>query len=231
MLLNNTEDHMKRNVQISVSLLSLLALLMISTGVSYSLVDQDMASTNQEGNEYSQTDTGEVKFLYTDYDGIGSTLTLTDDRIFSDAVGKILPATNSTNIFDFRIKAETDVPLSYQITLTKEDGSTLEDNFIKVYLTEVNEDTEKEITSFLNTDGSVKRFSQLADLNAGYTNNGNVEKLLYEGEANQNYEQSFRLRLWLSDDVQASVLADGTIEYSYQGKTFTVKVNVYTILE
>lgn len=222
---------MKRNVQISVSLLSLLALLMISTGVSYSLVDQDMASTNQEGNEYSQTDTGEVKFLYTDYDGIGSTLTLTDDRIFSDAVGKILPATNSTNIFDFRIKAETDVPLSYQITLTKEDGSTLEDNFIKVYLTEVNEDTEKEITSFLNTDGSVKRFSQLADLNAGYTNNGNVEKLLYEGEANQNYEQSFRLRLWLSDDVQASVLADGTIEYSYQGKTFTVKVNVYTILE
>lgn len=222
---------MKRNVQISVSLLSLLALLMISTGVSYSLVDQDMASTNQEGNEYSQTDTGEVKFLYTDYDGIGSTLTLTDDRIFSDAAGKILPATNSTNIFDFRIKAETDVPLSYQITLTKEDGSTLEDNFIKVYLTEVNEDTEKEITSFLNTDGSVKRFSQLADLNAGYTNNGNVEKLLYEGEANQNYEQSFRLRLWLSDDVQASILADGTIEYSYQGKTFTVKVNVYTILE
>ncbi len=222
---------MKRNVQISVSLLSLLALLMISTGVSYSLVDQDMASTNQEGNEYSQTDTGEVKFLYTDYDGIGSTLTLTDDRIFSDAAGKILPATNSTNIFDFRIKAETDVPLSYQITLTKEDGSTLEDNFIKVYLTEVNEDTEKEITSFLNTDGSVKRFSQLADLNAGYTNNGNVEKLLYEGEANQNYEQSFRLRLWLSDDVQASILADGTIEYSYQGKTFTAKVNVYTILE
>ena len=222
---------MKRNVQISVSLLSLLALLMISTGVSYSLVDQDMASTNQEENENNQTDTGEVKFLYTDYDGTGSTLTLTDDRIFSDAVGKILPATNSTNIFDFRIKAETDVPLSYQITLTKEDGSTLEDNFIKVYLTEVNEDTEKEITSFLNTDGSVKRFSQLADLNAGYTNNGNVEKLLYEGEANQNYEQSFRLRLWLSDDVQASVLADGTIEYSYQGKTFTVKVNVYTILE
>lgn len=222
---------MKRNVQISVSLLSLLALLMISTGVSYSLVDQGDGSVSQEENENNQTDTGEVKFLYTDYDGTGSTLTLTDDRIFSDAVGKILPATNSTNIFDFRIKAETDVPLSYQITLTKEDGSTLEDNFIKVYLTEVNEDTEKEITSFLNTDGSVKRFSQLADLNAGYTNNGNVEKLLYEGEANQNYEQSFRLRLWLSDDVQASVLADGTIEYSYQGKTFTVKVNVYTILE
>lgn len=222
---------MKRNVQISVSLLSLLALLMISTGVSYSLVDQDMTSTNQEGNEYSQTDTGEVKFLYTDYDGTGSTLTLTDDRVFSDAVGKILPATDSTNVFDFRIKAETDVPLSYQITLTKEDGSTLEDNFVKVYLTEVNEDTEKEITSSLNTDGSVKLFSELTDLSVGYTDNGKVEKLLYEGEANRNYEQSFRLRIWVADGVSASVLGDGAIAYSYQGKTFTAKVNVYTTLE
>lgn len=222
---------MKRNVQISVSLLSLLALLMISTGVSYSLVDQSTASTNQEGNEYSQTDTGEVKFLYTDYDGSGSNLTIADDRIFTDAVGKVLPATDSTNVFDFRIKAETDVPLSYQITLTKEDGSTLEDNFIKVYLTEVNGDTEEEIASCLNTDGSVKRFSELTDLNVGYTDNGKVEKLLYEGKANRNYEQSFRLRIWVADDAQASVLEDGTIEYSYQGKTFTAKVNVYTTLE
>ncbi len=222
---------MKRNVQISVSLLSLLALLMISTGVSYSLVDQSTASTNQEGNEYSQTDTGEVKFLYTDYDGSGSNLTIADDRIFTDAVGKVLPATDSANIFDFRIKAETDVALSYQITLTKENGSTLEDNFIKVYLTEVNGDTEEEIVSSLNTDGSVKRFSELIDLNVGYTDNGKVEKLLYEGKANRNYEQSFRLRIWVADDAQASVLEDGTIEYSYQGKTFTAKVNVYTTLE
>mgnify|MGYP000119314462 FL=1 len=222
---------MKRNVQISVSLLSLLALLMISTGVSYSLVDQSTASTNQEGNEYSQTDTGEVKFLYTDYDGSGSNLTIADDRIFTDAVGKVLPVTDSANIFDFRIKAETDVSLSYQITLTKEDGSTLEDNFIKVYLTEVNGDTEEEIVSSLNTDGSVKRFSELTDLNVGYTDNGKVEKLLYEGKANRNYEQSFRLRIWVADDAQASVLEDGTIEYSYQGKTFTAKVNVYTTLE
>ena len=223
---------MKRNVQISVSLLSLLALLMISTGVSYSLVDQDTSSTNQEGNEYSQTDTGEVKFLYTDYDGNGSNLTISDDRIFTDEVGKVLPATDdSTNVFDFRIKAETNVPLSYQITLTKVDGSTLEDDFVKVYLTEINGDTEEEIASLLNTDGSVKRFSQLADFNAGYTDSENIEKLLYEGETSQNYEQNFRLRLWVAEDVQASVLADGTIEYSYQGKTFTAKVNVYTILE
>ena len=222
---------MKRNVQISVSLLSLHALLMISTGVSYSLVDQSTASTNQEGNEYSQTDTGEVKFLYTDYDGSGSNLTIADDRIFTDAVGKVLPVTDSANIFDFRIKAETDVALSYQITLTKENGSTLEDNFIKVYLTEVNGDTEEEIVSSLNTDGSVKRFSELTDLNVGYTDNGKVEKLLYEGKANRNYEQSFRLRIWVADDAQASVLEDGTIEYSYQGKTFTAKVNVYTTLE
>ena len=96
---------MKRNVQISVSLLSLLALLMISTGVSYSLVDQDTSSTNQEGNEYSQTDTGEVKFLYTDYDGNGSNLTISDDRIFTDEVGKSFSNTDSTNIFDFKIKA------------------------------------------------------------------------------------------------------------------------------
>lgn len=222
---------MKRNVQISVSLLSLLALLMISTGVSYSLVDQDTSSTNQEGNEYSQTDTGEVKFLYTDYDGNGSNLTISDDRIFTDEVGKSFSNTDSTNIFDFKIKAETNVPLSYQITLTKENGSTLEDDFVKVYLTEINGDTEEEIASLLNTDGSVKRFSQLADFNAGYTDSENIEKLLYEGEVKYNYEQNFRLRLWVADDVQASVLADGTIEYSYQGKTFTAKVNVYTILE
>ena len=68
---------MKRNVQISVSLLSLLALLMISTGVSYSLVDQSTASTNQEGNEYSQTQDAVVCFLYPGFCSLETVLSLT----------------------------------------------------------------------------------------------------------------------------------------------------------
>ena len=230
MLLNNTEDHMKRNVQVSVSLLSLLALLLISTGVSYSLVDDGSSSIHQEENEYSQTNNEEVRFLYTDYSGTGSVLSLTDDRVYSDSLGKILPLSD-TNVFDFRINATTSATLPYQITLTKEDGSTLNEDFIKVYLTEVDGDSEEAISSCLNTDGSVRRFSQLADVDSALTSETTTEKLLYKGEASGNYDQNFRLRIWLADDVSATIQEDGTLRYTYQGMTFTVRVNVYTTLE
>ncbi len=223
---------MKRNVQLGVSLLSLLALLLISTGVSYSLVDQtqtgdsDGSSLQGEKEEYNDN---EIKFLYTDYDGNGSQLSLTGERLLSDEIGKYLPPLENTEIFDFKIKAEKGEAIPYQITLTKEDGSTLSDDLVKVYLTEVNGTEEHAIAPTLQEDGTVTRFSQLE--NSTIQEGNTVDKILYVGSTSgDEYEKNFRLRVWVAEDAPITVAEDGTIHSTIQNEQFNVRVNVYTLL-
>ena len=194
--------------QAILTLIAILSLVVITVGVSYSLFTYSRTGTTD-----NVVKTGKVNFLYTEVSGVGKGISLTDAFPISDEEGKI--QIGEGKVFDFKITStiEMNSNIKYEVTARKKSDSTLEDDKVKLYLTEV-DGTEKEIL--------LDKYSSLPQTNTKVPD-GVIEKTIYEGEVSantSNYEKNFRLRMWLSDDADFS---DG----SMNNKTFTVTVNVY----
>ena len=194
--------------QIFLTLVAVLSLVLITVGVSYSLFTYSKTGTTD-----NIIKTGKINFLYTEVSGIGKGISLTDAFPISDEEGKI--QTGEGKVFDFKITStiEMNSSISYEVTVRKKSDSTLEDDKVKLYLTEVNEN-EQEIL--------LDKYSNLTQTSTKVPE-GTVEKTIYEGEVSantSNYEKNFRLRMWLDNDTDFS---DGSVN----SKTFTVTVNVY----
>ena len=194
--------------QIFLTLVAVLSLILITVGVSYSLF-----TYSKTGVTDNIIKTGKINFLYTEVSGIGKGISLTDAFPISDEEGKL--QMGDGNVFDFKITStiEMNSSISYEITARKKSDSTLDEDKVKLYLTEV-DGTEKEIL--------LDKYSNLTQTNTKVPY-GVVEKTIYEGEVpanTSNYEKNFRLRMWIDNDTDFS---DG----SMNNKTFTVTVNVY----
>ncbi len=195
--------------QIFLTLIAVLSLILITVGVSYSLF-----TYSKTGVTDNIVKTGKINFLYTEVSGIGKGISLTDAFPISDEEGKL--QTGEGKVFDFKITStiEMNSSISYEVTARKKSDSTLDEDDVKLYLTEV-DGTEKEIL--------LDKYSNLIQTNTKVPD-GVIEKTIYEGEVSantSNYEKNFRLRMWLSDDTDFS---DGSIN----NKAFTITVNVYS---
>ncbi len=194
--------------QIFLTLIAVLSLILITVGVSYSLF-----TYSKTGVTDNIIKTGKINFLYTEVSGIGKGISLTDAFPISDEEGKL--QTGEGKVFDFKITStiEMNSSILYEITARKKSDSTLDEDKVKLYLTEV-DGTEQEIL--------LDKYSNLTQTNTKVPD-GIVEKTIYEGTvpANTNYEKNFRLRMWIDNDTDFS---DG----SMNNKTFTVTVNVYS---
>ena len=194
--------------QIFLTLIAVLSLILITVGVSYSLF-----TYSKTGVTDNIIKTGKINFLYTEVSGIGKGISLTDAFPISDEEGKL--QTGEGKVFDFKITStiEMNSSISYEVTARKKSDSTLDEDKVKLYLTEV-DGTEEEIL--------LDKYSNLTQTNTKVPD-GVVEKTIYEGEVSantSNYEKNFRLRMWIDNDADFS---DG----SMNNKTFTVTVNVY----
>ena len=194
--------------QIFLTLVTVLSLVLITVGVSYSLF-----TYSKTGVTDNIVKTGKVNFLYTEVSGVGKGISLTDAFPISDEVGKL--QTGEGKIFDFKITStiEMNSNIKYEVTARKKSDSTLEDDKVKLYLTEV-DGTEKEIL--------LDKYSSLPQTNTKVPD-GVIEKTIYEGEVSantSNYEKNFRLRMWLDNDTDFS-------QGDMNNKTFTITVNVY----
>ena len=194
--------------QIFLTLVAVLSLILITIGVSYSLF-----TYSKTGVTDNVVKTGKINFLYTEVSGIGKGISLTDTFPISDEEGKL--QTGEGKVFDFKITStiEMNSSISYEVTVRKKSDSTLAEDKVKLYLTEV-DGTEQEIL--------LAKYSSLPQTSTKVPD-GVVEKTIYEGEVSANtssYEKNFRLRMWLDNDTDFS---DG----SMNNKTFTVTVNVY----
>ena len=201
---------MKSNIkkQIFLTLVAVLSLILITVGVSYSLF-----TYSKTGVTDNVVKTGKINFLYTEVSGIGKGISLTDAFPISDEEGKI--QIGEGKVFDFKITStiEMNSNIKYEVTARKKSDSTLAEDKVKLYLTEV-DGIEKELLldNYYNLEQTSTKVPD-----------GVVEKTIYEGTVpanTSNYEKNFRLRMWLSDDADFS---DG----SMNNKTFTVTVNVY----
>ncbi len=195
--------------QIFLTLVAVLSLILITVGVSYSLF-----TYSKTGVTDNIVTTGKVNFLYTEVSGVGKGISLTDAFPISDEEGKL--QTGEGKVFDFKITStiEMNSSISYEITARKKSDSTLDEDKVKLYLTEV-DGTEEEIL--------LDKYSNLTQTNTKVPD-GVVEKTIYEGTVpanTSNYEKNFRLRMWINNDTDFS-------EGDMNNKIFTVTVNVYS---
>ena len=194
--------------QIIITLIAIISLIVITVGVTYAFFNYA-----KEGTTDNTIKTGSITFLYTEVSGVGKGISLTEAYPVADSIGKV--QVGEGKVFDFKVTSNISMnsSIGYQVTARKKTGSTLDDDAVKVYLTEVN-GTEQELL--------LSKYSELSQTDRVDSNEFD-ERILYETTVpanTSNYEKNFRLRMWISDDTDFS---DG----SMNDKTFTLTVNVY----
>lgn len=221
---NETKSEIRKQSRILL-ILALFLLVAVTAGVSYAFFNYTRLGTTE-----NTISTGTITFLYDEQQAAGNGIQITDALPMSDANGKILTGTN--NVFDFRVLATTtgNVNLPYEITARKKQDSDAIDSNVKLYLVDTSGDSETAAPLTMNgTD--VKTYNDLTQTTV-QVGDGITEKTIYQGiiPANStNYEKSFRLRMWVSEDTDFSPITDdeGNDTYPMNNKKFTVTVNVY----
>ncbi len=194
--------------QIIITLVAIISLIVITVGVTYAFFNYA-----KEGTTDNTIKTGSITFLYTEVSGVGKGISLTEAYPVADSIGKV--QVGEGKVFDFKVTSNISMNsnIGYQVTARKKTGSTLANNAVKVYLTEVN-GTEQELL--------LSKYSEL-DQTDKVDSSKFDERILYEATVpanTANYEKNFRLRMWVDENTDFS---DG----SMNDKTFTLTVNVY----
>lgn len=219
----------KRSTGILLAVLGVLSLVLITAGVTYAFF-----SYTKEGETENTISTGTIVFLYTEIDGQGAGISITDALPTSDADGKVLAATNE--YFDFEITADTTgVTIPYTITARKKADSTLAEDQVKLYLTKTDAagaltTTENAVSSTLDAQGNVKLYSEYTDYEDAPA--GVVERVLYTDTVPANttgYDQNYRLRMWLKGAETAGT--DVESDYSAFEFVATSEVSGTTALD
>ena len=189
----------KEILVIGLILLMILALI----GVSYAAY-----TYTGLGTKVNTITTGSITMTYTES---SNTISLTGALPTTDKTGKV--RLNSGEYFDFTVSSKItgNVNINYEISAKKESG-TLEDKYIKLYLTRVREDgTEEELMS-------PEIYNEEASSNS-YTGRPSGEMSLYTSSMSSSESNTYRLRMYVDESYNPQ--GDGG------GKTFSVKVNVY----
>ena len=197
-----------------IVLLLLLSLALITAGTSFAFFEYMTRGTTE-----NYIETANVIFRYDEKEGQGNGILLRNQLPIADEVGKQLEGENQTFDFDVFTNIQ-DMSIKYQLIATKEESSDLPEEFVKIYLTQVDGDQENPVKSTLHEDGEVVLYSELADTK--YNNQDG--KVIYEEVMNnkEDYMKSFRLRMWVSNEVDA-------LDDIYMNKEFSIKVSIFAI--
>ncbi len=201
------------------SILGIISILIVTLGITYAFFNYA-----KEGMTDNSITTGKITFLYEEIDKQKAGISLENAFPISDEVGR--QQEGNGKVFHFTIKSDTisNMSIPYVVTARVKDTSTLDPSAVKLYLTELEGDTEKPLTE--------KIFSRLRTATQPTIPEGTVEKVIYKGEVPENtanYQKNFCLRMWIDESIDFSpVEKDGEIIYPYNDKTFTITVNVYS---
>jgi hypothetical protein len=190
-----------------------LSLICLFAGISYSIF-----SYFASGMTSNAIHTGKIVFSYSDSSSGGNGINIENALPISDDMGKML--SGEGEYFDFTVSASTSkTNLSYEVTVKKDDNSTLSDKWVKVYLTEFVGNQEK-ATSLTAKASGIVTYDELSDTE----NSSLVGKTVYYGTVQAGevaYGKKFRLRIWVKDPNEVN------FDYStLNDKYFSVKVNV-----
>ena len=227
-----------------IALVALLGIVLITAGATYAWF-----SYSKSGAKENTISAGSITFHYTEG---AQGLSLNDAMPMTDNQGKA-----QNTYFDFTITSKTSstVEIPYDITVRRSGTGTNMDNVVKVYLTKVNNDVE--IPVEIVTGKQIATVSELSTYLNSTLNidiSKNERRLIRETVPtnSSNYNQTYRLRMWISDTADFSGVevtkyyCDGTetlsinydscegekttrteTQYPYNNKTYTLNVNVY----
>lgn len=218
------EKRNNKKSAIILSILGILSLVLITAGVTYAVF-----TYTKLGETENTITTGTLRFLYTENTGVGNGISITNALPVSDTVGKAY--STEGYVFDFTIEGANSgtEAIPYEITLRKKATSTLDEDVVKVYLTDRTTATDV-------TDETVVLTPTLYNaLTATTVDVGdNVEKTLYKTTVpaqDLTYAKNYRLRMWITEEADFSATGtDPETEapvYPYNGETFIGLVNVY----
>lgn len=207
------EKEEKKRKRFILIFLLMLSAIFVSVGISMAVF-----SYLGKGATTNVIKTGRIVFSYSDANGAGNGINITNAMPIADSVGKNL--SNSNEYFDFSVSASTtSTNIAYEIVVNKESTSTLPDDSVKIYLTERQGATE--ITTPITGGSTTPTYASLTT-----TNNPNLAgKTIYYGTVNAGevaYGKSFRLRMWIKEN--------GTADYDeVNSKEYKVRVNVAAV--
>lgn len=149
-----------------------------------------------------------IIFMYSDVDKGGNGINIMNAVPISDSKGKLLTGTGK--YFDFSITATSqEHDLVYKVLINKNKESTLDNSDIRIYLTELLGNTEKELV--------LTTFDSLETQKVNNTNYYVLyQKRLEKGI--KNYSDRYRLRMWVKDTAE-----------DYINKDFMLKVDVSAV--
>jgi len=202
----------KRLNVIAIALL-FMSMICIFFGISYAIF-----TYLGEGMTNNAIQTGRIVFSYSDADGGSNGINIEDAMPIPDSMGKIL--SGDGEYFDFSVSATTTTAnIAYEVAINKSDDSTLDPQYVKVYLTTF-EGTEEKETPLTIEENGVVTYDSLNDT----TNSLLTGKTIYYGSVQAGevaYAKRFRFRMWVEDQNELN------FDYSkINDKYFSVKVNV-----
>ncbi len=191
--------------QVLLSVLGVAILVVAVVGVSFAAF-----SYSKTGEKVNTITTGTITMSYSeDTNGIN----LSDALPMSDDQGKALSGSN--NVFDFTVTATINgsgnTTINYDVTATKESGSTLDDSAVKVYLTSIDNSADTQVLA----PTKVSALTKTGSSEASGAPNGQYK--LTTGTFTSTTTRKYRLRMWVAEDY-SSLSTSGT---------YKLRVNVY----
>ena len=196
----NNDDNSK---QVLLSVLGVAILVVAVVGVSFAAFS--FSKTGQVTNTIS---TGTISMSYSEpQNGI----TLTNALPMDDETGKELEGENNT--FDFTvtatIKGSGKTTINYAITAVTTPATNLNDDYVKVYLTDMNSSDSQILAPTV--------VSSLDKTSSDESGAPDGQYILESGTFDATTTNSYRLRMWVADNFSVG----------QSSETYTLRVNVY----
>ena len=189
--------------QVLLSVLGVAILVVAVVGVSFAAF-----SYSKTGEKVNTITTGTISMNYVEDE---NAINLTNALPMTDDVGKALADTNQ--YFDFTVSANITgtTTINYAITAAKEVDSTLPDDAVKVYLTDMDGTADTQILA----PTKVRGLTPTTGSESSGTPSGQF--ILHTGTFDATSSHDYRLRMWVADDYQVTGAS----------ATYKLRVNVY----
>ncbi len=190
-----------KNFKLILPILGVFILIVLVVGISYAAF-----SYAGKGEIENSIRTGTISMVYNE----GENGIYLDNAIpMEDSLGKVL--SDSRQKFDFTVNINIigKTTINYEVTAEKQEGSTLQDDEVRIYLEKSIDNTQYNAVSDVSNYKGIEQADKMG-AQAG-------EMILDAGSSSKTTTYYYRLRMWVGDNFVASGDA----------KTFTVKVNVY----
>ena len=194
------EDNSK---QVLLSVLGVAILVVAVVGVSFAAF-----SFSKTGQVTNTITTGTISMSYSEPE---NGITLTEALPMDDETGKTLQGENNT--FDFTvtatIKGSGKTTINYAITAVTTPASNLNDDYVKVYLTDMDSSDSQILAPTV--------VSSLRKTTSDDSGAPDGQYILESGTFDATTTNSYRLRMWVADNFSVG----------QSSETYTLKVNVY----